>query len=205
MADLEAFIHRDDLPTLIQVAVAHAQFESTHPFVDGNGRTGRAPAHAMLRHRKVTIHSTAPISARILRDIPGCFDALTAYRQGNAHAIVKIFIDVSIYAAATGQALLHALADELEESRNRLQGLRSNSTAFKLLPLLIAQPVISSNYVKTSLGVTDAVAHRAFATLNDRGVLKEKSGLRKKRVWQHDHILRILDDYAATIRRDSVH
>ncbi|MCZ4150612.1 hypothetical protein BZG21_40200, partial [Escherichia coli] len=124
---------------------------------------------------------------------------------GNALAIVKIFIDVSIYAAATGQALLHALADELEESRNRLQGLRSNSTAFKLLPLLIAQPVISSNYVKTSLGVTDAVAHRAFATLNDRGVLKEKSGLRKKRVWQHDHILRILDDYAATIRRDSVH
>ena len=204
LADLEEFIHREDLPILIQVAVAHAQFESIHPFVDGNGRTGRALAQAMLRHRRVTVHSTAPISAGILRDTSGYFDALTAYRQGNAHAIVKIFIDASIYAAVTGQALLHALADALEESRNRLQGLRSNSTAFKVLPLLIAQPVINSGYVKTALGVTDAVAHRAIATLNDRGILKEKSGLRRNRVWQHDRILRILDDYAATIRRDSV-
>lgn len=205
LADLETFIHRQDLPSLVQVAVAHAHFESIHPFVDGNGRTGRALAHAMLRHRKVTTHSTAPISAGILRDTAGYFDALTAYRRGNAYPIIKIFIDASIYAATTGQVLLQALADALEDSRKLLDGLRSNSTAFKVLPLLIAQPVINAGYLKAALDITDAVAHRAIATLGNRGVLKEKSGLRRNRVWQHDQILRILDDYAATIRRDSVH
>src|SRR3990170_360123 len=67
--DLVDFTHREDVPALIQVAVAHAQFETIHPFTDGNGRTGRALAQSMLRHRGVTRNVAVPVSAGLLSNV----------------------------------------------------------------------------------------------------------------------------------------
>ena len=66
--DLCAFLERTDLPLVAHAAVAHAQFETIHPFVDGNGRTGRALVHAMLRHGRATTRTTVPVSAGLLTD-----------------------------------------------------------------------------------------------------------------------------------------
>jgi len=63
MRDLLQFARRDDLPVIPQVAILHAQFETIHPFPDGNGRTGRALMHAALRAKGVTRHVSVPISA----------------------------------------------------------------------------------------------------------------------------------------------
>lgn len=205
LQDLILFINRQDLPVLVQVAVAHAQFESIHPFVDGNGRTGRALAHAMLRNRKITTNTTAPVSAGILKDTKAYFDALTEFRRGDAYPIIEIFIKASIYAAATGEQLVATLAQVITESRTKLSGVRSNSSVFKILPLLIAQPIVNANYLKRILGMNDATAHRALTLLTERGVLKEKTGLSRNRLWQHDQILAELDEYARKIRRDTVH
>ena len=82
MADLVKFTRRADLPLLSQAAIAHAQFETIHPFPDGNGRTGRALIHAMLRGHGLTRNVTVPVSAGLLTDTNGYFDALTAYRDG---------------------------------------------------------------------------------------------------------------------------
>src|SRR5690554_506011 len=82
MNDLVRFMERDDLPYLPQIALAHAQFETIHPFPDGNGRTGRALVQALLRHKGLTRSMTVPISAGLLMDVPTYFAALTAYRQG---------------------------------------------------------------------------------------------------------------------------
>jgi Fic family protein len=68
MADLMAFVQRVDLPVLVECAIAHAQFETIHPFNDGNGRVGRALVHAMLRHADVTRRITVPVSAGLLTD-----------------------------------------------------------------------------------------------------------------------------------------
>lgn len=204
LEDLVRFINREDLPVLVQVAVAHAQFETIHPFVDGNGRTGRALAHAMLRNRRITANTTAPVSAGILRNTKGYFDALTEFRNGNADPIIRVFIEASIYAAATGEQLIASLAQVMLESRVKLSGIRSNSSVFKVLPLLIAQPVINASYLKKTLGLNDATAQRALALLTERNVLKETTGLSRNRLWQHDPILLALDEYAKTIRRDTV-
>ncbi len=202
--DLIDFMNRHDVPALVQVAVAHAQFETIHPFVDGNGRTGRALAHAMLRKRKITVNTTAPVSAGILRNTQAYFEALTEFRNGNAYPIIKIFINASIYAAATGEQLVSTLAQIMQQSRMKLSGIRSNSSVFKILPLLIAQPIVNANYLKKTLGINDAGAQRSLAVLAERGVLKEKTGQSRNRIWQHDQVLAALDEYAKTIRRDTV-
>ena len=73
MADLIKFTSRADLPLLSQAAIAHAQFETVHPFADGNGRTGRALIHAMLRGHRLTRNVTVPVSAGLLTDTRSYF------------------------------------------------------------------------------------------------------------------------------------
>jgi Fic family protein len=68
MADLVAFMRRDDLPALVQATIAHAQFETIHPFPDGNGRTGRSLIHALLRAKRLTRTVIVPVSAGLLAD-----------------------------------------------------------------------------------------------------------------------------------------
>src|SRR5690606_3022164 len=77
--DLVAFVDRDDVPVLAHAALAHAQFETIHPFTDGNGRTGRALVQAMLRRGRLTRSVTVPVSAGLLADPGAYFAALTAY------------------------------------------------------------------------------------------------------------------------------
>ena len=79
MDDLVNFARRTDLPALSQIAIAHAQFEAIHQFVDGNGRTGRALVQAMLRRLGVTRNVTVPVSAGLLRDTRGYFDSLLVH------------------------------------------------------------------------------------------------------------------------------
>ena len=88
IGDLIAFAQRADVPTLPQIAVGHAQFETIHPFKDGNGRTGRALVQGMLRNKGLTRQVTVPVSAGLLADTDAYFAALTSYRDGDAAPIV---------------------------------------------------------------------------------------------------------------------
>lgn len=201
LTDLLAFIERADLPILIQVAVAHAQFETIHPFVDGNGRTGRALAHAMLRNKALVRHATIPISAGLLADPSAYFRALTEFRGGDAAPIARQFAAAARLASASGRALVDDLSEQLERSRELLTGLRSNALAWKVLPRLIAQPVINSHYLKTEFAMSDMSAKRTLDVLASRGVLVERTGGARHRVWQHRGILEVLDNYGDMVRR----
>lgn len=201
VGDLVEFVKRDDLPIVVQVAVAHAQFETIHPFVDGNGRTGRALAATMLRNKRLVSRTTVPISAGLLTDTRSYFSALSGYRDGDADPIVHRFADASRFAAATGRQLVEDLARELELTREKLAGLRAHAIAWKVLPRLVGQPVVNAMYVKTELGVNDATAQRTLDLLVERGVLRERTGLRRNRVWEQPGILRVLDEYAEKVKR----
>ncbi|KQP57368.1 Fic family protein [Agreia sp. Leaf283] len=199
--DVMVFARRTDLPSLVQVAVAHAQFETIHPFVDGNGRTGRALAQAMLRHNKISTHTTVPLSAGLLVDTESYFDALNRYRQGDAGPIVRRFADAARYASVTGRTLVNALADQLRESTEALSGIRSDSAAWRILPRLVGQPVVNIRYLVGTLGSRDVTVARALDVLTTRGVLVERTGFSRNRVWEHRGILTVLDDYAREVRR----
>lgn len=199
--DLVAFMRRDDLPVVVQTAIAHAQFETIHPFVDGNGRTGRALVHAIMRSKGVLTDTTAPISAGLLRDTEGYFDALTQFRSGDARPIVERFADASRFAARSGARLVDTLADEVKAAREQMSGLRSDAAGWRVLPHLVAHPVVNAALIKQILAANDTTAQRALAQLADAGVIEERTGKNRGRVWQHTGIITILDTYAQALHR----
>jgi Fic family protein len=203
--DVLAFAQRTDVPILAQIAVAHAQFETIHPFVDGNGRTGRALAQAMLRAKGLSAHTTIPISAGLLTDLSGYFRALTAFRDGDAGPIIRRFADASRFAAGTGRVLVDGLVGQVESSREKLAGVRADSTVWRVLPRLVGQPIVNTRYLVSALGINRLAALRAVDTLVERGVVSERTGRARNRIWQHDGILGVLDEYAGTIRRSMRH
>jgi Fic family protein len=202
MADLVEFANRQDLPILLRVAVAHAQFETIHPFPDGNGRVGRALVHIMLRAGGVLTHVIAPISAGLLVNSGEYFDALDTYRAGDAGPLLEQFVDASLFAAKTGMELIDALAVQLSIAREHLASFRADSLANRVIPYLVSQPVLDTHYLVDRVGLSDSGAARALAQLTEAGVLRERTGNKRNRVWQHDGILKVLDDYAERLRRE---
>lgn len=201
MRDLMAFVARDDIPPLVQAAIAHAQFETIHPFVDGNGRTGRALVHAMLRGKGLVVNSTVPVSAGLLADTGSYFAALEAYRRGDAAPIIERFASASRFAATRGSRLVDDLAATIDSLNDRLTGLRSDAAARKVVPHLVAQPIVNASHLVRGLGLNEMTAQRAMSALVDRGVLVERSGLRRNRVYAQEDVLAILDGFAESIFR----
>lgn len=203
MGDLSTFMQREDLQVVAQAAIAHAQFETIHPLSDGNGRTGRALVHAMVRAKGLVTSTTAPISAGLLINTSGYTDALGAFRAGDARPIIERFSEASRYAARSGARLVDRLADQLEEDAQALRAakLRPQAAGWKVLPHLIAHPVINARYLTDRFGMSDQTAQRALAQLAEAGVLTERTGKKRDRIWQHTGILTVLDAYAAGLRR----
>lgn len=200
--DLIAFAARDDLPPLVLAAVAHAHFETIHPFADGNGRTGRALIHSILRSRGLTRSVTVPVSAGLLSDTDAYFATLTAYRQGDpAPAIREI-------CAATERALINGrpLVDDLQRARARWKDVvvaRRDAAAWRLADLLLQQPVVDTATVVRELRVTSNNAPRAIAPLVDAGVLVEFTGFKRNRLWQAAEVLDALDAFVSRAGRRS--
>lgn len=201
MRDLMAFIGRDDLPVIVQCAIAHAQFETIHPFADGNGRCGRALIHAILRNKGLAHATTPPVSAGLLRQTNVYFDALTTFRAGDATPIVEAFAEACLFAASSGRTLIDALTDQLAEAKQLLHGVRSDSPAWRVVPQLIAQPIVTTRYLCDSLALSKPQAERAIKRLADAGVLTARTGRQRNVIWEHRGILDVLDDYAARLRR----
>lgn len=201
IVDLVRFMKRQDIPVLVQVAVAHAQFETIHPFTDGNGRTGRALAQSILRNKGLVGSTAVPISAGLLVDMRRYFDALTSFRDGDAGPIIRDFANASRIAATTGTHLVDDLVAQLEDSRAMMVGIRADAAAWKILPNLVGQPAVNVRYLKNTLGLGEMTALRALDSLTERGVLIETTGRSRGRVWQHRGIFDALDSYALVIRR----
>jgi Fic family protein len=200
MTDLMSFVRRDDLPVLAHAALAHAQFETIHPFADGNGRTGRALVHSMLRARGLTRNVTVPVSAGVLTDTDAYFAALMAYRRGDATRIVRLIADASFTAIGNGRQLVADLR-RVRERWNQVIKSRQDAAAWALADLLLRQPVVDAELVQRTLGVTSANAHRAIRQLAEAHVISEFSGRRRDRMWQAREVLVALDEFAARAGR----
>lgn len=204
MDDLIAFIGRVDIPVLAQVAIAHAQFETIHPFPDGNGRTGRAIVQAMLRHGQVTTNITVPVSAGLLHDVKDYYDALTAYRRGELRPIITAFTRAAGYAVVNGRQLVRDIRSIETEWEVRMRGLRSDAAARRVSALAIAHPVLNSDIIVRELSVAPPTAFRALDALVERGVLKAANSQRRNRIWLAEPVLNALDDFAAGAGRRPV-
>ena len=200
VADLVAFMDRDDLPPLAQASLAHAQFETIHPFTDGNGRTGRALLHSVLLHTGAIHQVTVPISAGLLAVRDDYFAALTAYRAGDAEPILRCVAEAARSGTLIGERLVRTLRTVRDAWADRLRA-RSGSAARSTLDLLLRQPVVTARVVSRELDVSSPTAQGALQRLVADGILVESTGHRRNRVYRAPDVLAALDDYAAGLGR----
>lgn len=200
ITDLLAFMDRDDLPVLAQIALAHAQFETIHPFTDGNGRTGRAIIQAMLRGKGLTRSTLVPVSAGLLSDTNGYFAALGSYRAGDPVPIMRVFVDAAFRAVQNGRTLKTDLDQISQRWKDQLQA-RSDSVAHKLRTYLLQQPVISIAQTVAMFGITAPVALVAIEKLVAINALEKTSENRRNRTWQAPEVLAALEGFGQRARR----
>lgn len=195
IGDLVVFAGRDDLPALAQAAVAHAQFETIHPFPDGNGRTGRALLHSMLRNKMLTRNVTVPVSAGLLVNAPAYFDALGAYRAGEPAAMVTQLADAAFLAVANGRRLVGDLRSIRDDWAGRVKA-RRDSAVWRVADLLLRHPVINSQLLITELGIAGSNVYRYTELLEKAGVLVEFTDKKRNRAWRSNEVLAALDAFA---------
>ncbi len=198
MDDLVALMDRDDLPPLALAALAHAQFETIHPFTDGNGRTGRALLHSVLLHTGVIRRVTVPISAGLLADRAGYFAALTAYRRGDPEPILRCVAEAARTGTRVGGLLVGRLRD-LRAGWDEVVTARRGATVWLLLDLVLRQPVVTARVVADELAVSTPTAQAALQHAVECGVLVESTGHRRNRVYRSTEVLSALDDYAENL------
>lgn len=193
--DLESFAARTDVPAVVHAALVHAQFETIHPFIDGNGRTGRVLLHTMLRRAGVAVGTTVPVSAGLLRDTDAYFRALTAYRAGDVGPVVEQIANAALAAVVNGRAL----AGDIEAIRARWQETiraRRDAAAWRLADGLFARPVIDAHVAAELTGTSGRAALNAIDTLVDAGVLAPMSAARWGRTWQAADVLGAIEAFA---------
>lgn len=209
MADLCAFVNSDALPPVVQAALAHAQFETIHPFVDGNGRTGRALVHVVLRRRGLTPDAVPPISLILATRADDYVAGLTAYRYvgppGETAAVEGMNRWISTFAAATTRAAVDARSFEdrieaLQASwRERLGRVRTGSAVAELLERLPGTPIVTVNGVAALIGRSVTAANDAIERFVQAGILSQLTFGRRNRAWEAAEILDAFTDFERTL------
>lgn len=200
IADMIAFARRTDVPVLAQAALAHAQFETIHPFPDGNGRTGRALLQGMLRHGGLTRNVTVPVSAGLLQDTDAYFDALTEYRTGRPDVIVEVVAEAAFATVTNGRALVNDIQAAAKRWDSQVIA-RSDSSVHLVKKYLLRQPVVNTKTAAAELGISEVAAQGAIDRLVEADILTQTSTGRRNRIWQAPEILSALDEFGARARR----
>lgn len=193
--DLCVFVDDVALPPLVQAAIAHAQFETIHPFEDGNGRTGRALVQVVLRRRDVTPAFVPPISVVLARDKGRYLKGLTLFREDRLADWIELF------AAAAGEAATLAarytvrvreLQDEWRERLRQHANPRADAAAWSLITVLPAHPVITVPVAVAATGRTKPAAANAIEQLEAAGVLARLSESARNRAWEAEGLLDLI-------------
>jgi Fic family protein len=208
LEDLCAFSNADDLPAVVQAAIGHAQFETIHPFVDGNGRVGRALIHVILRRRRLSQHVLPPVSLVLATRARDYVRGLTATRYLGAPdsdaAIDGINEWIGTFAAACVRAVDDALAFEerirrIQESwRAKLGAVRRNSAVDLLIGALPGAPIVSVTSAAELIGRSFERTNEAIARLVEAGVVLPVTVGRRNRAFEAKAIL---DAFADLERR----
>ena len=187
MADLTDAVNRDDLPPIVQAALVHAQFETIHPFDDGNGRTGRALVQVVLRRRRIAPDYVPPISVILAAERDAYIEGLGAFREGDPVRWVESFATAAARAATLAARYVDAVRELKAEWRRRLEsgpGPRADAAAWAVINALPAHPVISTTGAVAATGRAKSAVHAAVRQLVAAGVLVPVSTSKRNRAWE---------------------
>jgi Fic family protein len=197
--DLVAFCNDESLPPLAQAALAHAQFETIHPFADGNGRTGRALVQVILRRRGLAPAYVPPISVVLAADKDGYVDGLVAFRDGRDDEWLERFAVASARAAGLAASSLERVRALQGVWRDDLRGIvsRSDAAAWLLIDHLPGHPIISTALGAVLTGRAKPRVQQAIDQLVAGRVLVPLGQNRRNRLWEAAGLLDLLADLDA--------
>jgi Fic family protein len=194
MDDLVVFMNRTDLSPVIQAAIAHAQFETIHPFADGNGRVGRALIHVVLRRRGLAPRYVPPVSLVLAADATAYASGLTAYREDRSAEWIDIFATAIGRAAGKATDLASRLADLQATWRERSGKPRRHSSVEALIIALPAHPIVTVATGQKLLGRSKQAVNAAIAVLAEKGVLRPLTLARRNRAWEARELFDLVDE-----------
>ena len=195
--ELCRFCERDDLPILVQAALVHAQFETIHPFDDGNGRTGRALVQVILRRRGLAPAFVPPISVVLAREKDRYIKGLTAYREDRALDWIEVFSLAATEASKLAESYLEHVMELQQSWRDTLGKTtkpRSDAAAWLVIDALPAHPVMT---IPAGVAVTKRskpAVGGAIQELVDAGILRPLSESRRNRAWEASELLDLIVD-----------
>lgn len=202
MADLCAAMNDDRLPPIIQAALVHAQFETIHPFHDGNGRTGRALVHVILRRRGMSPQYVPPISIVLASDKNRYIRGLTKYREGDTSDWFSTFAAAATQSAQLATAYIGEVEILQEKWRKALAEYtnpRADAVAWRIIDFLPGYPIINVPIAVVASSRTKAVVGEALKQLELAGVLIRSSEGEATRTWEAASLLDLLSDLEAGV------
>lgn len=203
LEDLFAFANRDDLPPLVQAAILHAQFESIHPFIDGNGRIGRTLIHALLRRRRATRHLTVPIASALVSHRDSYFAALNDYRNGYAQTLIAMLATAVRIATAESWTTAKDIQVIREQWHDAVDRPRPGTPTHRLLDLLTEEPIINVALVAERINASEETARTTIDALTQAKVLTKTARSRQAPVWLAKGVLDEVTDLSTRIQASS--
>ena len=200
LGDLERFLHgADDLPMLVQIGLAHAQFETIHPFLDGNGRVGRLLITFLLCEKGALHKPVLYLSHYFKKHRQTYYELLQAIRdRGDFEEWLAFFLrgvtEVSVEAAETARRILELREAHRREITERFG--RAAGNGHRVLERLYEQPIVSVSNLMELLGTTFAGANQIVQRLVEIGVLREFTGQARHRRFRYDAYVRLFEEEA---------
>ncbi len=195
MSDLEKFINEeDDMDPLIKIGLIHYQFETIHPFLDGNGRIGRLLINLFLIEKKVLSRETLYISCFLKRNRIEYYDRLMEVRKkGNFEQWIKFFL-LAVYESSKDAIItIEELIKLHDKNYKAIVTLgRRSKTIKKVFKYLESNPIIDIKKTSTALGVSYNAVASSVELLIELGILKQTENVKRNRVFAYEEYLRIL-------------
>lgn len=200
MDDLERFVNRSDLNIVFQATVSHAQFETIHPFTDGNGRVGRALINGIFRQRGLTHNIVIPLASSIVANKERYFSQLTAYRVGDPYPLIREFALGTKVAAQEAKDSAQKLLEIPELWRSKISRLRKGSATDLILTSLLSAPVVTAEDLILKNGFAVNSVYSALERLLEAEVIRPLTKRKRNQVWGASAVLDELDDLSLRIR-----
>jgi Fic family protein len=187
LTDLEKFWHNKniDVPTLIKIAVSHYQFETIHPFFDGNGRVGRLLITLQLVESRILTKPTLYLSAFFEKNRSSYYDSLSMVRKSNdLQQWVKFFLNGIIETADDGVKTFRSIIEMRKRFEGKIMTMGTRSkNALRALEYMYSRPIVGAKTLEKELGISFASANRLIKSLTDLNILVEMTGYSRNRLF----------------------